>query len=355
MASPILPGRTITNSVPPASDPPIDLEISVVLCTYNRAEVLPRALERLLQQDPSNVPYEVVLVDNNSTDATRVVVDSFVARGSPELRYIFEPKQGLAHARNTGILSSKAPIIAFTDDDVMVAPDWLATIKRTFADYPEVDCIGGRVLPRWTQPPPSWLTREHWAPLALLDYGDKPFYVTASKRLCLVGANTAFRKETFGRIGLLSPHVQAIKRDGGTEDHELLLRLWRSGGQGLYTPHLLVMSEASPDRLAKGHHRRWHQRNGRFMAIMHDEGFEQTRIARVFGAPAWLYRQAIEGAVRCLGCLLGGRFDRAFLHEVKLRFSVGFLQARWREFFSQGLHKQRRLLRLLRFKRSSWH
>lgn len=325
--------RTTVNPLAPATDPPSALEISVVLCTYNRADVLPHALDRLLHQTPSNVRYEIVLVDNNSTDATRVVSDSIVGRGSSELRYIFEPKQGLAYARNTGILNSRAPIIAFTDDDVVVAPDWLATIKQTFADHPEVDCMGGRVLPRWTQPPPSWLTRDHWSPLALLDYGDKPFHVTASKRLCLVGANTAFRQDIFDRIGLLAPHVQAVKRDGGTEDHELLLRLWRSGGQALYTPHLLVMSEPSPDRFAKGHHRRWHRRNGRFMAIMHDEVYEQTHVARVFGVPAWVYRQSIEAAVRCLGCLLGGRFDRAFLHEVKLCFAIGFLRARWREFF----------------------
>ncbi len=333
---------TTASSVPSPTEPPTDLDVSVVLCTYDRAEVLPNALDSLLHQDPGNLRYEIVLVDNNSTDATRAVVDSFVARGCQNLRYVFEPKQGKAHALNSGILSSRAPIIAFTDDDVTVAPTWVATIKRTLDDHPEVECVGGRVLPRWRHSPPSWLTREHWGPLALLDYGDQPFYVTASKRLCLIGANTAFRKDIFSRIGLLAPHVQTMKREVATEDHEILLRLWRSGGQGLYTPHLLVMSEIAGDRLTKHYHRRWHERNGRFTAIMRDEGFERTHVARVFGVPAWLYRQAIEGAVRCLGCLLGGHVDRAFLHEIKLRFSLGFVKARWREFFSRGLPANRR-------------
>lgn len=327
---------TTAPPVPTATDPPADLDVAVVLCTYNRAEVLPKALDSLLHQDPGAIRYEIVLVDNNSTDATRAVVESLTARGCRHLRYVFEAKQGLAHARNAGIRSARAPIIAFTDDDVTVAPNWLATIKQTFDDHPEVDCIGGRVLPQWRPSPPPWLTREHWGPLALLDYGDEPFYVTASRRLCLIGANTAFRKDVFSRIGMLAPHVQSVKREVATEDHEILLRLWRSGGQGLYTPDLLVMSEISPDRLTKHYHRRWHQRNGRFTAIMHDEGFEQTHVARVFGVPAWLYRQAIEGAGRSLGCLLSGRVERAFLHEIKLRFSLGFMKARWREFFSGG-------------------
>jgi len=313
-----------------------DLDVSVVISTYNRADVLRNALDSLLQQEPPGLPYEIVVVDNNSTDSTRAVVESFIARGCPNLRYLFEPRQGLAYARNTGILASKAPIIAFTDDDVTVARGWIGTLKRTLDEHPETDCVGGRVLPRWNRPVPSWLTREHWGPLALLDYGDTPFYVTASKRLCLIGANTAFRRTVFTRIGLFASHVQAVKREVATEDHELLLRLWRSGGQGLYVPTLSVTSDIASDRFTKAYHRRWHQRHGRFMAIMHDEGTEQTRVGRMFGVPAWLYRQAVEGGVRCLGCLLRGNLDRAFLHETRLRFSLGFMRARWQEFLLRG-------------------
>ncbi len=309
-----------------------ELDVSVVVSTYNRADVLPQALASLLQQEPPGLRYEIVVVDNNSTDSTRAVVESFIARGCPNLRYLFEPRQGVAYGRNTGILTSKTPIIAFTDDDVTVAPDWVITLKRTLDEHPEIDCVGGRVLPRWNRAMPSWLTREHWGPLALLDYGDSPFYVTASKRLCLLTANAAFRRTVFSRIGLFAPHVQAVKREVATEDHELLLRLWRSGGQGLYAPPLIVTSDIASDRFTKAYHRRWHQRHGRFTAIMHDEGTEQTRVGRVLGVPAWLYRQAIEGAVRCLGCLLRGNLDRAFLHETRLRFSLGFVGARWREF-----------------------
>ncbi len=312
---------------------PDDLDVSVVVSTYNRAAVLRHALDSLLQQEPPGLHYEIVVVDNNSTDSTRGLVESFLARGCPNLRYLFEPRQGVAYGRNTGILSSQAPIIAFTDDDVIVAPDWIATLKRTLDEHPEIDCVGGRVLPRWNRALPSWLTREHWAPLALVDYGDTPFYVTASKRLCLLTANAAFRRAVFSRIGLFAPHVQAVKREVATEDHELLLRLWRSGGQGFYAPTLIVTSDIATERFTKNYHRRWHQRHGHFSAIMHDEGLEGTHFARLFGVPAWIYREGVEGGVRCLGCLLRSNRDRAFLHETRLRFSLGFVGARWREFF----------------------
>ena len=151
---------------------------SVNICTYNRCRMLREALESVLSQRVHDGGrYEVIVVDNNSTDETRQVVESFIARGHANLRYVFEGRQGLSYARNAAVSAARSPILAFTDDDVRVKPDWVATIKRTLDDHPEVDCVGGKVLPRWTFAPPSWLTREHWAPLALVDYGDQPFYV----------------------------------------------------------------------------------------------------------------------------------------------------------------------------------
>jgi glycosyltransferase involved in cell wall biosynthesis len=313
-----------------------DLDVSVVISTYNRADVLPHALHSLLRQAPPGLRYDIVVVDNNSTDSTRAVVEGFIGRDGSNLRYVFEPRQGLAHGRNTGVLASRAPIIAFTDDDVTVAPDWIATIKRTLDEHPEADCVGGPVLSRGNQTMPRWLTREHWSPLALLDYGNSPFYVTSSRRLCLIGANTAFRRSVFDRIGLFAPRVQSVKREVGTEDHEFLLRLWRLGRRGLYVPPLVVTSDVARNRLTKGYHRPWHRRHGRLSALMNDEGLEETHFGRLFGVPAWIYREILEGAVRCLGGLFSGNPDRAFLHEVRFWFSLGFVEARWREFFGRA-------------------
>src|SRR5690349_13182463 len=142
-----------------------EVEISVVVGTYNRSKLLAAALDSLLDQSGAP-PHEIIIVDNNSNDSTRELVQSRIAEGPSNLRYLFEPKQGTSHARNTGILNARGSIIAFTDDDVRVASDWVANLKREFDAHPEAEFLGGRILPRWKTAPPDWLTRDHWWPLA---------------------------------------------------------------------------------------------------------------------------------------------------------------------------------------------
>ena len=305
-------------------------DISVVLSTYNRARVLPAALEGLLGQDLPPGRYEIVVVDNNSTDGTRKVVESFQARAT-NLRYVFEGRQGVAYGRNTGILAARAPLLAFTDDDVKVAPDWLRTILSVFAGHPDVAGIGGRVLPDWPGAWPAWLTREHWSPLALLDYGDAPLHVTATRRLCLITANAAYRRDVLERVGMFSPHVQTMGREVATEDHELLLRIWRAGEQGLYWPGLTATALIDPERMHRRYHRRWHYRHGRFLAIMHDEELERTRAGRFLGVPGHIYRRVATDLAGWVSAMARLRFEQAFRHEVDLRSNAGFLTARWRE------------------------
>src|SRR5918999_1552867 len=145
------------------------VDISVVISTYNRCDRLSDALESLLAQKTEEVSYEVIVVDNNSSDRTKEVVESYKARGFENLRYAFEPKQGVSYGRNKGILDSRAEIIAFTDDDVRASPDWVVNIKRALDEHPEADFVGGKILPQWEDEPPPWLTRAHWWPLSLID------------------------------------------------------------------------------------------------------------------------------------------------------------------------------------------
>ena len=117
------------------------------------------------------------------------------------IRLLSEPRQGLAFARNAGVVAALGSIVAFTDDDVEVARDWVETIVSSLDGNPAVDGVGGRVLPAWEcGPRPTWLTREHWAPLALQDHGDTAV-VRPHQPIGLIGANVAFRREVFERIG----------------------------------------------------------------------------------------------------------------------------------------------------------
>ena len=302
--------------------------VSVVISTYNRCASLVGALESVLAQETSGADYEVIVVDNNSTDQTHEVVESFIAHGHQRLRYIFEGRQGLSHARNAGVAHARASLIAFTDDDVRAARDWVANIKRAFDEHAEVDAVGGKVLPRWQSEPPPWLTREHWAPLALLDFGDVPFYTNLSRPLCLVGANLALRRSIFDKVGLFEPKFQLVKDGiGSTEDYELQRRMWQVGCQGLYVPNVVVSAEVQAERLTKAYHRRWHRGHGVTFATMRLSEIELSR-ARLFDAPAHLYNQAMRNALAWLVCTIQGRQAQAFYHETKLYFISGFLRRR---------------------------
>ena len=316
-------------------------DVSVVLSTYNRSSLLAPALQALLAQSTAAPNYEVLVVNNNSSDGTAELVQSLVACNPGKLRYLFEEKQGLAYGRNAGIAASHAPIIAFTDDDVRVSPDWVEQIKREFDANPNVDFLGGKVLPCWVSPPAPWLTREHWAPLALLDYGDQSFYVDAAKRLCLIGANFAFRRRVFDELGMFKTDFQRVKDGiGSLEDHEMLLRLWHANRKGLYFPHIIVTAEIESERLQKSYHRRWHVGHGRFYAALCDEEIERSDIGRICGVPAHFYRQALHAGLGWIASSLGNRPDEAFSQELRLRYFVGFSSRRWWEFF--GLNRQPR-------------
>src|SRR5437868_9552297 len=181
------------------------MKYSVVIATYNRANDLRDTLTSLSRLRPDG-PWEVIVVDNNSPDGTRRIVEDAARAFPTELRYLFEGEQGRSPALNTGIRAARGEIIATTDDDVRVPVDWLnqagAAIARLDADY-----IGGRVLPIWGGPRPSWLPNhggKQWAVIALLDYGTAP--IEFGTRVPL-GVNMAFRRQAFDRAGLLDPQT----------------------------------------------------------------------------------------------------------------------------------------------------
>jgi glycosyltransferase involved in cell wall biosynthesis len=299
--------------------------LSVILPTYNRVERLRHAVAALLRQAGDPADYEVLVVDNNCSDGTAEFVEGIA---DPRVHLIHERRQGLSHARNSGIAEARGTIVAFTDDDVEVAPDWVSTVITALRHHPEVDGMGGRVLPAWEGLRPHWLTRAHWAPLALQDHGDCRRVFDAYLPIGLIGANVAFRAGVFDRVGVFSPDVQRVGDGiGSTEDHELLTRLYAAGGRMLYTPRMLVRAPVHADRYERRYHRRWHEGHGRFHALMRSPGMEAARVS-LFGVPAHLLRCAVSDAASWFVSAARGDWDSAFLAELRLRFFSGFVRTR---------------------------
>ena len=329
-------------------------DVTVVICTYNRCADLPNALDSVLAQRGAP-PYEVIVVDNNSTDATAGVFQERLG-ANPNLHYQFEPRQGLPRARNAGILSARSPIIAFTDDDVVVADDWVRCIHQAFQRYPDADCVGGPVLPRW--PPsgkPAWFSELQTSPLALQDKGPRPVFVNHQNAApCLIGANFAFRKSAFAKSGLFDPEYTR------TQDRELQLRLWKAGGLGVYVPDIVTYVDIPAERMTKAYFRLWYRRAGRFHSRM--------RLLEVLdaigqltpppppdscwlGIPPYIYGQLARAVAGMVGGILQRNTSRSLYHENKVRYLSNYIAQRWRDQGATATRGVMDLVRLFQYRR----
>lgn len=306
-----------------------EVDVSVVIPTYNRSGMLRNAVESVLAQESQK--FEIVIVNNNSQDDTETIARALVQEHPGKVHYVMEREQGNAHARNRGVQTARGRIIAFIDDDVTVERDWLASLKNILDKREELSFVGGRVLPQWSGPPPSWLTQDHWSPLALLDYGPDELIIGGNSPRGLLTANIAFRRVVFDEVGAFSPHLQRVKNMiGSMEDTEFLLRVCRSGRQGLYSPQMIARAPVEVERLSKTYHRRWHTGHGHFYAVMRDPDWERSSF-RLAGVPGHLYKQTLTHALKWLTTSATGNTNAAFTHECRLRFFRGFIRQRRRQ------------------------
>src|SRR5579871_3957528 len=218
--------------------------ISVIICTRNRAASLRLTLAALREVVvPESSSVELVIADNGSTDDTRTASESFP---NPRMttRYHYEPRKGQAIARNSGVASSSADIIIFTDDDVRPSPNWLSAHVQAYDD-PKVSAVVGRVKLEFDVPPPHWLNRVHRGLLAEVDRGEA---VETPHTSHLVGANMSFRRSVWEKLGgfntLLGPG-----RAGFWDDSDFSVRLMQAGFVQCYLPDALVHHQIASERL----------------------------------------------------------------------------------------------------------
>ncbi|MEK6531631.1 MAG: glycosyltransferase family 2 protein [Deltaproteobacteria bacterium] len=173
-------------------------EISAIVCTYNRASYLRDAVESLFSQSLDEDAFEVIVVDNASTDDTKKICDRFL-KGHKNFRYVYEPNKGLSNARNAGIERAKGRFVAFTDDDARADRDWLKCLVNAFnAANPPPASVGGRIFLEWEDKKPGWFPDELLGYLGRLDYGGAPFFLGPDKTL--FGGNIAFKTDIIKEV-----------------------------------------------------------------------------------------------------------------------------------------------------------
>lgn len=248
------------------------MNITVIVCTYNRCQSLATALESIAaSQMPSSAVWEVLVVDNNSRDQTPEIVQDFGRRFPDRFRYVFEARQGLSNARNAGIREARGDIIVFTDDDITVEPNWLQNLTASLHGGNWAGA-GGRILPAQTFSPPPWLALD--GPYGMggvlyahFDLGGQAGELDRAPH----GANMAFQKYVFEKFGGFRTDLgRSSDSLLGNEDTEFGRRLMARGERLRYEPSAVVYHELLETRANKQYFLTWWFNYGR--AQMRESG-----------------------------------------------------------------------------------
>ncbi len=223
--------------------------ISLVICTYNRSKYIYTTLERIAHGNFAQDSYEILLVNNNSTDDTESECLRFKAAW-PDVpyHYMIETKQGLSHARNRGIEEARGEWVVFLDDDAFVGPDYLQKLSAYIEAYPDMAAFGGRIDPLFESgETPRWLSKWSYSWVSAIDKGDKVCLFEGNQYP--IGANMGINKATLNRVGLFNTQLGRTKKNMmGGEEKDIFNRIKADGSKIYYLPDIKVQHVIPPQR-----------------------------------------------------------------------------------------------------------
>lgn len=216
------------------------ISISAIICTYNREDLILNTLTGLKNQSIDPGLFEIIIVNNNSTDQTETICKQFIV-DHPQLNchYVEEKKQGLSYSRNMGINSSSGIFVTFLDDDSVPDPDFLKVVLNYMESHPECMAAGGKIHLQFVEDKPDWINKYLSPLLGYFDLGKtmKPF----GRRNYPRGSNMSFRKDIFMVVGEFNPNLgrKGTSLAGG-EEKDLFSRMYRKNLQVIYLPEAKV-------------------------------------------------------------------------------------------------------------------
>ena len=217
------------------------VKLSAIICTYNREKYLPIAIDALLNQkgvEPGD--FEIVIINNNSTDRTEEISNSYIEKNLKiPFVYTTETKQGLSHARNKGIEVSNGNLLAFLDDDAFAHENYIRDVLSFFEKSPEVQAVGGRILLHFEENKPSWYTHYLGSLLGYFNPWDE--IRVFNKKQYPRGSNMVYKKELFEKYGVFNPEL-GRKGDGmlGSEEKEMFQRIYAGNELIYYLPEAVI-------------------------------------------------------------------------------------------------------------------
>lgn len=312
-----------------------NLDATILICTYNRARYLADTLDSIAAlETPKGVVWDVLVVDNNSNDETRSVVESRISGYPVHLRYLFEGTQGKSNALNTGMRATPARIIVFTDDDVRVPAGWLEATVRPLLERRDIEYTGGPVQPVWGGPRPNWLDERGnlGGTIAVKDHGGEPF-IFEDRWKTPLGVNMAVRRSLVEQIGGFRPE---FGRNGksllGQEQAEFFYRSRAARARGLYVPAMVLRHVVPASRLTRGYFRRWWYWKGVSHARLHrihcrtELGLDLKKVPRIAGVPRFLLSNALSHVAGWLRALVTRQPQRRAEHFLMLAYTLGYVR-----------------------------
>lgn len=275
------------------------MQLDVIIATYNRAPLLERTLHSLFVADkPENLAVKITVVDNNSTDDTRQVVEAWKDRFAGRLDYLLEKQQGKPYALNAGIGATRGELVGMIDDDEEVDRGWLTRVESAFGEN-QIDFIGGPYLPRWGAPIPAWLPKDYLGVIGWVDGGDQVRVYDEHYEGMLMGGNAVISRAMLDKTGSYSTELNRTgERLLAGEDEDMYGRLLAAGARGLYLPDLIIYHYIPPERLTKRYYRRWCFWRGVSCGLIDRK--RRAQVAYLAGVPRYLYGRAARGVLQRL-------------------------------------------------------
>ena len=281
--------------------------LSIVVCTYNRDKYLYGALKCIAENGYPTDAYEIVLVNNMSTDNTESECRRF-QNDYPEVgfRYFVETQQGLSYARNRGIEESRGDTLLFLDDDSYIQQDYLKNLQRQLNDHPEADAFGGKINPIFESgETPKWLSKWNYSWVSAIDLGDKVCQFKG--KAFPIGANMGIKKAMLTKTGVFNTQLGRSKKNlMGGEEKDIFERIRQQNGNIYYFPDVVVQHVIPPSRTTKDYIKRL------------GEGVGRSERIRTLGVSKWEYLKRLLSElvkwggtiVLWLGFALRGQFEK---------------------------------------------
>jgi glycosyltransferase involved in cell wall biosynthesis len=306
------------------------MDFSIIVCTYNRSYNLPRCLEALSKQEDINkLNWEVLVVDNNSTDDTRLIVNQLATKLQINIRYTREERQGLNYARNRGIQETSGRYFAFVDDDILVTPKWLISIFSCFQKT-NADAVGGRIHLDPEVNLPSWIScnPEMYGFLGYQDYGDKPMLLDGLSKYPF-GGNMAFHRRVVEKVGYFNVDLgrkgegktkNELFKGAETEYFHRMVNIYHPDKPVLfYEPQAIVYHKVMPHQLRKKYFLTIHYNAGYQKAFFDRNDYKRT----IAGVPLFIFPQTIRSINKYIQLCISHGIDRSFRQKMTIVHFLG--------------------------------